>query len=178
MLHLQVWLVILGTKERSGGSAFFADTLCPGEDLCDHVRVPGLAAWGALNGLLVFNGLADLPIVSLVLGLAGAAAVVSLSALLARSGWFRPLQYCGANSIVIYLAFFLPMALTRSVLLKSGWISDIGTISLVVTVAGVVGALCIYWGVRHTWFRFMFQRPQRFWLAPKPPIPLRTAQQA
>jgi uncharacterized membrane protein YcfT len=146
------------------------------------MTLAGLIAWGVVNGLLVFNGLAELPVMSLVLGLAGAAAVVSLSALLARaqdaqSGWFKPLRYCGANSIVIYLAFFLPMAATRSVLLKFGWIGDVGTLSALVTVAGVVGALLIYWAVRHTWFRFMFERPERFWLAPKPSMPLRAAQQ-
>ena len=138
----------------------------------------GLAAWGVVNGLLVFNGLADLPVMSLVLGLAGAAAVVSLSALMAQSDWFKPLRYCGANSIVIYLAFFLPMAVTRGVLLKFGGIGDVGTISVLVTVAGVLGALLIYWTVRHTWLHFMFERPERFWLAPKAPMPLRTAQQA
>ena len=31
---------------------------------------------------------------------------------MAKSDLFRPLRYCGRNSIVIYLAFFLPMAAT------------------------------------------------------------------
>ena len=51
-----------------------------------------------------------------------------------------------SNSIVIYLAFFLPMAATRTVLLKTGIITDLGTISLIVTAAGVIGALvCTGW---------------------------------
>jgi uncharacterized membrane protein len=65
----------------------------------------GLALWGVLNGLLVFNGYADLPLVSLALGLAGAAAIVTVSALLARTRLSSPLAWLGANSIVIYLAF-------------------------------------------------------------------------
>src|SRR3979490_2450009 len=50
----------------------------------------GLTVWGLINGLLVFNGLAALPLVSLSLGLAGAMAVVSISVLMARSDLFRP----------------------------------------------------------------------------------------
>src|SRR5215471_8258935 len=37
----------------------------------------GLVIWGLINGLLVFNGFSELPFVSLALGLAGAAAVIS-----------------------------------------------------------------------------------------------------
>src|SRR5215217_6392038 len=37
----------------------------------------GLAVWGLLNGIFVFGGMAQLPLVSLALGLCGAAAVVS-----------------------------------------------------------------------------------------------------
>ena len=44
----------------------------------------------------------------------GAGAVVVVAALMARSDVFQPLRYCGQNSIVIYLAFFLPMAATRT----------------------------------------------------------------
>ena len=124
--------------------------------------------------MLVFNGLAELPLVSLSLGLVGAMAVVSVSALMAMSDLFRPLRYCGRNSIVIYLAFFLPMGLSRTLLLKTGWIPDIGAVSLVVTSIGVIGSLVLFWAARHTFLRFLFERPQRFWLAPKDaprPIP-------
>jgi uncharacterized membrane protein YcfT len=132
-----------------------------------EMALAGLSAWGLVNGLLVFNGGAELPLVSLALGLAGAAAVVALSALLATSDLAAPLRYCGRNSIVIYLAFFLPMAATRALLMKTGWIADIGTISALVTLGGVVGALAWYWAVRRTFLRFLFERPQRFWLAPR-----------
>jgi uncharacterized membrane protein YcfT len=77
------------------------------------------------------------------------------------------LRYCGRNSIVIYLAFFLPMALSRTLLLKTGLIPDIGAVSLVVTTIGVMGALALFWAVRQTFLRFLFERPARFWIAPK-----------
>ena len=35
------------------------------------------------------------------------------------------------------------------------------------TLAGVIGALVLFWAVRHTFLRFLFERPERFWLAPK-----------
>ena len=38
--------------------------------------------------------------------------------------WLDFLRYCGEHSIVIYLAFFLPMATTRTLLLQTGWIHD------------------------------------------------------
>jgi uncharacterized membrane protein YcfT len=141
-----------------------------------EAAVAGLTAWGLINAVLVFNGLAELPLISLGLGLIGAMAVVSVSALMAKSDLFRPLRYCGRNSIVIYLAFFLPMALSRALLLKTGWIADIGVVSLVVTLIGVTGALALFWAVRHTYLRFLFERPQRFWLAPKPALSLQPAE--
>jgi len=126
----------------------------------------GLLLWGLVNGTLVHLGYETLPFVSLALGLAGACAVVSVAALMAKSDLFRPLRYCGRNSIVIYLAFFLPMAATRALLLRTGWIEDVGTVSAIVTVLGVIGPLCLFWAVRGTPARFLFERPSPFWLAP------------
>jgi uncharacterized membrane protein YcfT len=138
--------------------------------------VSGLLLWALVNAALVAGGLADLPLLSLGLGFAGAGAVVAIAALLANNDGFQPLRYCGRNSIVIYLAFFLPMAATRIGLLKTGVIADIGTISLLVTLAGVVGALCWYWAARATPFRFLFERPQWARLKPARPAALQPAE--
>ncbi len=135
-----------------------------------------LTIWGLLNGVLVFNGFSELPFVSLALGFAGAMAVIAVSVLLSKSDLAEPLRYCGRNSIVIYLAFFLPMAIGRTVLLKTGWIGNIGAISTVVTIGGVVGALLLFWAVRHTFLRFLFERPERFRIAPKRQMALQAAE--
>jgi len=132
-----------------------------------RAALAGLCAWGLVNGALVLRGLAELPLVSLGLGLVGAMAVVTISALMAKSDLFKPLRYCGRNSIVIYLAFFLPMALARSLLMRSGLIADIGTVSLLVTASGIIGALGLFWATRHTRARFLFERPARLWIAPR-----------
>jgi uncharacterized membrane protein YcfT len=116
----------------------------------------------------VFAGYATLPLVSLGLGLLGAAAVVSVAVLMARTDRFGWLTYLGANSIVIYLAFFLPMAATRTLLIKTGVIADVGIMSVIVTVMGVVLPLCLFWLVRGTRASFLFERPARFWLTGKP----------
>ena len=99
----------------------------------------GLALWALIDGGLVYLGDSEWPLISLALGLAGACAIVILGTLLARAQRLTFLRFCGEHSIVIYLAFFLPMASTRTLLLHTGLIHDIGTVSLVVTVAGVAG---------------------------------------
>jgi uncharacterized membrane protein YcfT len=126
----------------------------------------GLALWGLLNGAMVYAGYAQLPFISLALGLIGAAAVATVSSLMAMHDVFRPLRYCGRNSIVIYLAFFLPMAATRTFLIRTGLIADVGTMSVIITAAGVLGPLALFWTVRGSWAAFLFERPAWFWLTP------------
>jgi uncharacterized membrane protein YcfT len=118
-----------------------------------------LLAWVAVEALAVFGGVSEIPGISLALGLVGAVAVVSFSALLSKSDLMAPLRYCGRNSIIIYLAFFLPMAVSRAALLKIGIIGDLGTISVIVTAAGVIVPLVLFWLVRRGPFRFLFERP-------------------
>jgi uncharacterized membrane protein YcfT len=136
----------------------------------------GLVVWALINGALVHAGFAEWPVVSLALGLAGAAAVIAFSALLAKAHVFAPVRYCGQHSIVIYLAFFLPMAATRTVLLKTGIVPDVGTISLLVTAAGVLGALAMWWAARATGATFLFERPDRFRIAPRPRVAMQPAE--
>jgi uncharacterized membrane protein YcfT len=103
----------------------------------------------------------------LVLGLCGACAIVTSGTLLARMHWLSFLRFGGEHSIVIYLAFFLPMASTRTLLLKSGLVHDVGTVSLIVTVVGVIGALVIWRVALAAGANFLFERPDAFWIAPK-----------
>ena len=104
-------------------------------------------------------------------GFAGAGAIIVMGTLLARMQWLNFLRYCGEHSIVIYLAFFLPMAVTRTLLLKTGLIADIGMISLIVTVAGVAGAVVIWRLALALRADFLFERPEAFWIAPKKAAP-------
>jgi uncharacterized membrane protein YcfT len=133
------------------------------------LALAGLALWALVDGGLVALGYSEWPIVSLALGLVGACAIITLGTLLARMQWLTFLRFCGEHSIVIYLAFFLPMATTRTLLLRTAVVHDIGTVSLVVTIAGVVGALLIWCLALAAGANFLFERPAAFWIAPKKP---------
>jgi uncharacterized membrane protein YcfT len=133
------------------------------------LALAGLALWSMVNGSLVVSGLSEWPVVSLMLGLSGACAIITSATLLARMRWLDFLRFCGEHSIAIYLAFFLPMAATRTLLLRAGLIPDIGTVSVIVTIAGVFGALAIWRLALSAGANFLFQRPAAFWIAPKKP---------
>jgi len=131
------------------------------------LALAALALWALVDGGLVKSGFSEWPLISLALGLAGACAIITVATLLARAHWLKFLRFCGQHSIVIYLAFFLPMAATRTLLLRTGIIHDIGTISLVVTGVGVVGALAIWRIALTAGANFLFERPAAFWIVPK-----------
>jgi len=131
------------------------------------LALAALATWVLVNTGLVVSGASEWKIVSLVLGFAGACAIITMGTLLARAQWMNALRFCGEHSIVIYLAFFLPMATTRTLLLRTGIIPDIGAVSLIVTVAGVLGALASWQIALRLHAHFLFERPAAFWIAPK-----------
>jgi len=136
------------------------------------LALAALALWAIIDGGLVALGVSEWPVISLMLGLAGACAIITIGTLLARMNWLGALRFCGEHSIVIYLAFFLPMAATRTLLLKTGVIADIGTISLIVTIVGVLGALAIWRVALAIGANFLFERPAAFWIAPRKARPV------
>lgn len=76
-----------------------------------------------------------------------------------RAGTATFLRHLGENSIVIYLAFFFPMGVSRVILLKLG-VFDIGTTSLIVTIVSVVSPLILLWLIGRVDFGwFLFRRP-------------------
>ena len=119
-----------------------------------------LALWGIAHTYFVTHGLASLPGVSLAMGFIGAGAVMTTGLLLTRIRFMSFVRYCGENSIVIYLAFFLFMAASRSLLLKLGVIGDLGIVALMVTATGVTGSVLLFWAVRRTPLAFLFSRPR------------------
>jgi len=120
----------------------------------------GLLVWAALNFIFVSAGFSALPGVSLGLGLVGAMAVVSSGVLLSKFRAAKALRYCGENSIIIYLAFFLFMATARSLLLRYAPSLNLSLIAGLTTAAGVIGPLLLFWATRKTKLSFLFKRPQ------------------
>ncbi len=106
------------------------------------VAMLGISAWAIGHGLLL--GYAALPVVHVVFALAGAMALITVAALLRYLPGMELLRWIGRNTIVVYLGFFLPMAIARTMMIKLGFISDIGTISLLTTISAILGAVIMY----------------------------------
>lgn len=154
------------------------------------MTLAGLAVWGLANAALSLTeapaGLAaqiftwdaasvkwsDVAGLSLLAGLAGSAALVAGAGLLAGSSRTEPLRWLGAHSIVVYLAFFLPMAVARTLLIKLGIVADVGIMSLLTWIAAVTGPVVLYGLVQWTgWGRFLFERPAWARLEGRGPAP-------
>jgi uncharacterized membrane protein YcfT len=128
-----------------------------------------LLAWALFEAIAVFGGFAALPGAGLVLGFAGAAAVVAAAVALSRLPGTDLLRSLGANSIVIYLAFFLFMAASRSLLLRTADLLPADIIAIAVTACGVAGPILLHGLVKRTPLRLLFERPAwarvAFWQA-------------
>jgi uncharacterized membrane protein YcfT len=125
----------------------------------------GLLIWGMANHLAVASGFAFQPGLSLIAGFAGVGGVVAFAVLLAKLKLDAALKFCGSNSLIIYLAFFLFMAGLRTALFRVAPGMDLGLMALTVTAFGVTGPLVLHHIVKRTPLRFLFERPQAFRLS-------------
>jgi len=136
------------------------------------LAVVALVAWAVFNGALVFSpghavlpqetrmGLAAFAPLHLALAIAGSGALCVLGALLSRLWFMDWLRWLGEHSLVVYLAFTLPMSMVRAVALNSGLITHTGLLSLIVLVAATAGPVALYLIVGYTGYgRFLFERP-------------------
>jgi uncharacterized membrane protein YcfT len=127
----------------------------------------GLLGWALIEEFAVKVGSPEIPGATVLFGMSGAFAVIALSVLLSRTGSLKALAYCGRNSLVIYLAFFAPMAATRILLLKLGLIPDVGWMSLIVSAVAIISPLALSRMVRGTRLGFLFTRPAWARLEPR-----------
>jgi uncharacterized membrane protein YcfT len=134
------------------------------------LSLAALAGYALVNTLLVFSpgfavgaheiqmGLAALPGVRLVLAIVGSLALCVTAAMLTRLPWTGWLRWLGEHSIVVYLAFVLPMSVSRIVLER--FLSDTTVLSTLVIVISIAASLILYWLVQKTgWGKFLFERP-------------------
>lgn len=130
-----------------------------------------LAAWAVINAVLVFTpgfrldpvhiqmGWAALPGVHLLAALAGALAICIASALLVRLRWMTWLRWMGGKSLVVYVAFVLPMGIARTLLLAAG-IEEPNLVSLIIMVVAIGSPLALWWITERIGFgKFLFERP-------------------
>lgn len=125
-----------------------------------------LAGWVLMNTLFVHLGLASLPGISLLLGFAGAFAIVTIGVFLTGHRFAEALRHAGKYSIVIYLTFFLPMKMLQKLLAQTGLIPDVGLASLVVLICAAVSPLVFHALIRHTHFNALYVRPKFLRLKP------------
>jgi uncharacterized membrane protein YcfT len=121
----------------------------------------GLAVWATLNGSLVHFGFSKAPFVGLFLGFAGATAIVTLGAIASKFDLVRWLRYLGENSIVVYLTFYWPMYFAAELLLGASlFTDDHATFGVIVTAAGILGSVVLFWIVRRSpYTSWLFERP-------------------
>jgi uncharacterized membrane protein YcfT len=138
-----------------------------------RAAVAGLVVWALAEGLLVFSpgyalhpmdmqmGLAAWPPLHLALAVIGALALCVMGALLAELPWMDWLRWLGEHSLVVYVAFTIPMSIVRGILLWSGLVTDTGMLSLVVLVASTASPVILYLVVKRIGFgNFLFERPR------------------
>lgn len=130
-----------------------------------------LAVWAAVNAVMVFTpgfvldpvhiqmGWGALPGLHLLLALAGATAICITAALLTRLPFMDWLRWMGSKSLVIYVAFVLPMGIARTILLRLG-IDEPNLLSLLTMVVAIASPLILWWIVQKIGFgKFLFERP-------------------
>ncbi len=124
------------------------------------LALAALVSWAVIDELMVLANLADEPVVSLMLGFGGAAAVIAVSSLLAPLRPMDWLRYLGERSIVVFLSFFLATVLTARLLDKLDLVANVGLRTLLVTALSVALPILAYWLARRTPLAFLFVRPR------------------
>ena len=105
-------------------------------------------------------GYASFPPLHLLLGFVGSLAVCIVGGLVVKLPWMNWLRWLGEHSIVVYLSFSIPMAASRTIILKTGVLTDTSAVSVIVMAIALVSPLVLYWLIGKTgWGRFLFERP-------------------
>lgn len=126
-----------------------------------------VAVWAVLNGVMAFSPspiagwatVAALPGVAIVLGGMGAMAIVLVAVQLAKFNLASFVRYCGSHSIVLYISFTVPMALSRVVLIKLGLITDTGVAALAVWLVALISPLVVHLILKRTPLKLLYERP-------------------
>ena len=134
--------------------------------------IAGLAAWALMEGFLVFwpngtpepldmkMGLAAFPPLHLALAVAGAVALCVAGSLLMRLSFMEWLRWLGEHSLVVYLAFTLPMSAVRITAMKTGLVTGTSALSVLVLITSVAIPVVLYLAVKRTGIGlFLFERP-------------------
>jgi len=119
-----------------------------------------LFAWGIFHSAALQWGITDTPGLTLIFGVAGGLAVSVVCAIVVRLHFLSPLAYCGRHSLAIYLAFVLPMAAVREVLVGTAVGAYPDLLALIVLSAAVLIPLALEYVTTRGFFEFLFRRPR------------------
>lgn len=112
-------------------------------------------------GAIAFSDAIEIRAAELGAGYLGGAATLMSVAMLAALGHGRTLTYIGERSLAVFLAFFLPMAATRVLLIKLG-VANADLVTLACIVMAVAMPLLALRIVDRTPLAFLFVRPSLF----------------
>ncbi len=151
-------------------------------DALKRLSLPALFAalliWAFIEAGFVFQDMARLPGISLMLGIVGSLAVVGAGVWLHRAAttwpwarWLDAFRHLGQNTLTVYVAFVVFMGAARTVLVKlvPGLGPDL--ISVLVLMAAITGPLVLQALVKGTALRYLFERPAWFSILPRRPGP-------
>ena len=124
----------------------------------------GLAVWASASAATLTLAremyIEHVPGLSLATGFAGAAAVVTAAALMAHSRWLNAVRYCGRNSLPIFLAFFIPMAVGRTAIIRLYPEMDATLATALVLTTAITGPLILQRIVADGRLAWLFKRPE------------------
>lgn len=136
------------------------------------LALAGLAVWALTDVLLVYSpghtilpsqtqmGLAALPPLHFSLAILGATALCVIGGLLSKLAFMDWLRWLGEHSLVVYVAFTIPMSLFRGFALSHGLITRTGPLSFAVMIISLVTPVMLYLLVQRIGHgRFLFERP-------------------
>jgi len=135
------------------------------------LAIAGLALWALVEAYLVFwpggtphplameMGYAAFAPLHLALAIAGAVALCVLGSLAMRFSSMEWLRWLGEHSLVVYLAFTLPMSAVRIIAMRSG-VENTSLLSCLVLTTSIVAPVLLYLLVRRTGIGLLlFERP-------------------
>lgn len=116
--------------------------------------------WVIWNGVMTQNGWHLAPGMPLLMGFVGAFGLITLAQALSAMHGLGFVSHCGQNSLVIYLAFFIPMVVSRVVIGKLLPGLDVGHVAFLVALSAIIAPLILKALIdRIGYGRFLFERP-------------------
>lgn len=118
-----------------------------------------LMLWAILHSYALHDGLTAIPGFTILFGQFGALATVALAVLVSRAKIMGWLAYCGRHSLAIYLAFVIPMGVSRSLLVNRLGVTQPDIVMVTVLACAIVFPLIFERLVQTGPLRLLFVRP-------------------